>query len=395
MDKLDVKKENREKLKILAVPANYGGCSYYRILMPMEKLQEKFPDEVEVRVNLNPLGWDEKTKTPPQEEALLEDMEWADVVFTQNISNLGPQYMIALIKKSKDMGKFVHYDTDDLLTDLYEGHRLEGMYKKNKLDELTKVVYYNSDLVSVTQSKFAERISEFVRGTLVVIKNAIDYDLECWRYPRFKQPKKAPCRIGWVGGIHHEQDVKQIPNVVMSVNEKVGPQKVRWGFYGRPPLKPGEKGDWQQDVWDSYEKILTRGAKHRNWDIFPAAPSHKYGIMFTQIDVAIAPLEWNNFNDSKSEIKLMEAGRYGIPLVATDCGCYDEVIENGKTGFLISKDNPRSEWVRVLSRLVKDRDLREEMGANLKKITDERYNINNHIGERLVLYKKLLGWEDD
>ena len=215
MDKLDVKKENREKLKILAVPANYGGCSYYRILMPMEKLQEKFPDEVEVRVNLNPLGWDEKTKTPPQEEALLEDMEWADVVFTQNISNLGPQYMIALIKKSKDMGKFVHYDTDDLLTDLYEGHRLEGMYKKNKLDELTKVVYYNSDLVSVTQSKFAERISEFVRGTLVVIKNAIDYDLECWRYPRFKQPKKAPCRIGWVGGIHHEQDAEGLFDPVL------------------------------------------------------------------------------------------------------------------------------------------------------------------------------------
>ena len=57
MTKLELRRENREKIKILAVPANYGGCSYYRIIMPMEKLQEKFPDEVEVRVNLNPLEY--------------------------------------------------------------------------------------------------------------------------------------------------------------------------------------------------------------------------------------------------------------------------------------------------------------------------------------------------
>ena len=86
----------------------------------------------------------------------------------------------------------------------------------------------------------------------------------------------------------------------------------------------------------------------------------------------------------------MECGRYGIPLVATDCGCYDEVIENGVTGFLVPKDNPRKDWVSALSRLIKDKDLREEMGKNLKKITDERFNINNHIQSRLELYEQLL-----
>ena len=49
------------KLKILAVPANHGGCSYYRIIMPMQKLAEKFPDKIEVVFELNPLQWDDKT----------------------------------------------------------------------------------------------------------------------------------------------------------------------------------------------------------------------------------------------------------------------------------------------------------------------------------------------
>jgi len=378
------------KLKILAVPANHGGCSYYRIIMPMKKLAEKFPEKVEVIFELNPLQWDDKTKQPVEGADISENMSKADVIFTQNISNFGAKYMIDLIQKSKELGKFFHYDTDDLLTDLYAGHRLEKLYKNNRLDDLTKTLYHNSDLVSVTQKKFADRIAPFVRGTLVVIKNAIDYDLPGWNIPVPPSPKKAPCRIGWVGGIHHEQDLLQVPGVAMGVNAKVGPENVNWRFFGRPPLKKGEKGDWQQDVWDNYEKLLTRGIRHRNWGVYPALGSAEYGAMFPNMDIAIAPLEWNNFNDSKSEIKLMECGRYGLPLVATDCGCYDEIIVNGVTGYLISKDNPRSEWVSVLSKLIKDKDLRKEMGKNLKKITDERFNINTHIHMRMNLYDNLL-----
>ena len=86
----------------------------------------------------------------------------------------------------------------------------------------------------------------------------------------------------------------------------------------------------------------------------------------------------------------MEAGRYGIPLIATDCGAYDEVIENGVTGYLISKENKRSDWTKAISKCVKDPKHARQMGENLKKIVNERYNINNVIHHRLDLYKQLL-----
>tara|TARA_A100001515_G_scaffold134786_1_gene125211 strand:+ start:686 stop:1849 length:1164 start_codon:yes stop_codon:yes gene_type:complete len=380
----------KEKLKILVVPANDGGCSYYRAIMPFQKLKQHCPDDVDIKFNKNPIDWvmEKQTSDP---ESTFEDLKWADIVMTQNISNFGPQFMVLLFKKAKEHGCFIHFDTDDLLTEIYKGHRLYDIYQERDLATLTKAMYNNADLVSVTQRKFADRIAQWVSGTLVVIKNAIDFDLPCWNLP--KQPrksKKQPCKIGWVGGIHHEQDVKQVPNLGISVNAKVGAENVRWGFYGRPPVEPGKEDDWQQDVWNEYTRILVGPQKHKNWNVFGAMSSDRYGGMYTNIDVAIAPLEWNNFNDSKSEIKLMEAGRYGIPLIATDCGAYDEVIQNGVTGYLISKENKIADWTRALTKCIKDPKHTLEMGRRLKSIVDERYDINKTVHLRLDLYNQLL-----
>ena len=119
-------------------------------------------------------------------------------------------------------------------------------------------------------------------------------------------------------------------------------------------------------------------------------PSHTYGHMFTAMDVGIAPLEFNNFNDSKSDIKVAECGRYGLPLVATNCGCYEDLIVNGETGYLIDKSNPRQDWVNKISKLAKDPKGCREMGLNLKAITDELYDINKQVPKRVELYRELL-----
>tara|TARA_R110002020_G_scaffold406872_1_gene617014 strand:+ start:492 stop:1649 length:1158 start_codon:yes stop_codon:yes gene_type:complete len=378
----------KEKIKILVVPANDGGCSYYRAIMPFEKLQQHCGEEVEIRFDKNPLNWNTETNIA---EEISKDMEWCDIIMTQNISNFGPSFMVELFKAAKATNSFIHYDTDDLLTEIYPGHRLYDIYQERKLSDLTIGLYKNADLVTVTQKKFANRIVDYVNGTLAVVKNAIDFDLPCWNLAKqYRTSKKQPCKIGWVGGIHHEQDVKQVPGLGINVNAKVGPENVRWGFYGRPPMDDRGKEDWQQKVWDEYTRILAGPQKHKNWAVFQAMPTDRYGSMYVNIDIAIAPLEWNNFNDSKSEIKLMEAGRYGVPLIATDCGAYDEIIENGVTGYLIPKDNKKSDWTRAISKCVKDPKHTREMGRRLKQIVDERFDINKVVHHRLELYKQLL-----
>jgi len=379
-----------EKLKILACPSNHGGCAYYRILLPMEKLMEHCGDEVEVRFDDNPLGWDmEKGERTPQDFEY-ENLKWADIVFTQNIHNFGGWYTAEILKKAAEFGKFTHFDTDDLLSDLYEGHRLYKVYQEQKLGEVTKYIYNNADLVTVTQRKFAERIAEFVRGALVVVKNTIDYNLPCWNAPKSPGPKNLT-RMGWVGGIHHDVDVKHFAGIPFLVNQKVGKEKVHWGFYGKPQQAPNER-DWQWDVWEGYERVLSRGFRgHKNYTVYPAQPPNTYGTMYTNIDVNLAILDPNPFNDSKSEIKAIEGARYEVPLIATNVGCYDELIVNGETGYLIDPKNAKSEWIKVLTKCIKDPKHVKEMGRNLKLLCDDLYDINKNVQGRLDLYKDCMG----
>jgi glycosyltransferase involved in cell wall biosynthesis len=384
-----------KKYNILCCPANEGGCAYYRVICPYQKLQELYPDRVEVRFNLNPLGMD-KEKGSFDPDWAHEDMKWADVIVINNISNFGGNYTARIVGKGKEFGKLVHFDTDDLLTDLYEGHRLKDTYEKYQLSDTTKFIYYHSDIVSVTQIKFAERIAPYCKNTLVVLKNAIDYNLPSWNLPKVVPPRKKMCRFGWAAGIHHDVDVDEFSGVPHMVNQRVGRENCFWNFYGHPPQDPNNpKGDWQHDVWKGYTSKLLRGFKgNRNWNVHYALPAHDYGRFYADMDVSLAPLQMNNFNDSKSEIKVAECGRYGIPLVASNVGCYDETIKNGVTGWLMEPGAPKPAWVKVLSRIAKDKKWREEMGQNLKSITDEYFDLNKTVHLRLELYDEVLNREE-
>lgn len=374
-----------KKLKILVVPPNEGGCAYYRSIMPMQKLAQHYPNHVDIRFDKNPLGLDLDTKQlDPNFKR--ESLEWADVVMVNNISNFGGHYTAMLVKTAKEMGKFVHYDTDDLLTDLYEEHRLYDVYKNGGLSELTKYVYSMSDLVTVTQRKFAERIAPFCSKILAVVKNAIDYDLPCWNYQKASHGSRV--HIGWAGGIHHRPDVLEFASVPHIVNQKVGRENVFWDFYGRPKIDMSKEEDrWQSEAWDEYQRALLKGFKgQRNWAVHPALPPDQYGVFYANMDLAIAPLKMNNFNDSKSEIKVAECGRYRVPLICSDVGCYDETIINGQTGIIIPVGASKAVWCKKISELVRDPKKIKEMGNNLRETTEKYFNINKVVGLRLSLY---------
>jgi glycosyltransferase involved in cell wall biosynthesis len=187
---------------------------------------------------------------------------------------------------------------------------------------------------------------------------------------------------------------------MLRLNSKIGKENLQWHFFGRPPMPLNEQGkpdpDWQQDVWDQYEKSLAFGAqKDRNTYFHRAMGCEAYGQMYTEMDLAIAPLQMNAFNDSKSEIKLIECGRYGIPLIASNVGCYSDVVKDWEHGFLLDPKNEPKKWTQVLARFCKDKQLRKECGQNLKAIVDEYYDINKSVGMRYDLYVEMLKLKND
>lgn len=371
------------KLKILAVFSNHGGCSYYRCINPITILQEEYPDLVEVRLTDNPLELDVSSGQMPPHDKLV-DMNWADIVLVSNILKFGGGYTARTCGVAKELGKFLHFDTDDLLTDLYPEHHLFNVYKEQRLDEVTKACYYHSDLVTVTQNKFAQRIQPFCTKILAVIRNAIDYKLPCWNVPR---TETRYMRVGWAGGVHHRTDVEVFGSVPHLVNQKVGRENIKWNLYGHPPPNQEQKGNWEDNVWPEYrQKILKAFKGQPNYQIYYALPPDQYGVYYADMDVAIAPLQMNNFNDSKSDIKVAEAGRYKIPLIASNVGCYNETIKNGQTGYLIDPDAPKTEWIRLLTKICKDKNHRRELGENLHYVTERLFDARKNIKGRYDLY---------
>ena len=75
---------------------------------------------------------------------------------------------------------------------------------------------------------------------------------------------------------------------------------------------------------------------------------------------------------------LIEAMRSGLPVVSTDCpyGPAD-IIRNGENGFLVPQDDDDA-FVRSVSALIEDGQLRERMGRNAKD-TSVRYSKHNVI----------------
>ena len=84
-------------------------------------------------------------------------------------------------------------------------------------------------------------------------------------------------------------------------------------------------------------------------------------------------------NPSYSEglpTSVLEAGAAGLPIVATDVGGTREIIEDGKSGFLIPPADTRALKEKVCQ-LVQNRQLREDFGRNIHQFVKENFGWDN------------------
>jgi glycosyltransferase involved in cell wall biosynthesis len=86
----------------------------------------------------------------------------------------------------------------------------------------------------------------------------------------------------------------------------------------------------------------------------------------------LVPLEDTKFNSMKSPLKMIEAGFFSRAVIVSPVAPYDEVIT--PDNCLVARS--RKEWVEACRKLIKNRDLATELGANLNKSV-QRFSIDN------------------
>lgn len=188
---------------------------------------------------------------------------------------------------------FKVYELDDYILKIPNSNPSRELFPKDIAKRLKKAVGMCDRLVVSTQP-LASALKGF-NADIRVVENRLPS--QWWSgLMSYRQQGRKP-RVGWAGGSSHGGDLQVIADVV---RELAG--EVEWVFMGMcpPELRP-------------YVHEFHKGV---NIEKYPAR------LADLNLDLALAPLEDNFFNACKSNLRLLEYGACGFPVICSDILCY-------------------------------------------------------------------------
>ncbi|MGO4885230.1 MAG: glycosyltransferase family 4 protein [Bryobacteraceae bacterium] len=87
---------------------------------------------------------------------------------------------------------------------------------------------------------------------------------------------------------------------------------------------------------------------------------------------------------------LLEAMACSLPCVATAVGGTPEVIEEGRTGYIVPSEDHHAAAARILS-LLHDPESARHMGRAARRVVEERFSAESMIRNMVAMYDQLLG----
>ena len=330
------------KLRVVfAVPDETNGCTFYRELQPqswLERLGDQTPIHTDIS-NYWKLGM-----------AIADDFD--AVVMSRPSNN-----MAKLARDFMACGKIVIYETDDLLTDMPDFNPARMWINPN--DWYTALIQRSQGRV-VSTEQLGEALA--VTGNTYVVHNGIDPNIWPMRVPA--QPESGkPVRILWAGGSTHSGDLRILVDPIRRLIKRYG-AKMMFMFVG---YLPDEFQDRQnsQCVAPAWQRHVQYAPPCTIWQW----PSY---LAKAGCHVALAPLVKHPFNDSKSELKVLEAWALGLPIVCSKVAPYMRAVTDGVDGYLVG--DSIEEWEARLETLILSPQKRMQIGmAGLASLKSKRY----------------------
>ncbi|UNG20561.1 glycosyltransferase [Stutzerimonas zhaodongensis] len=321
---------------VLAHPADTMGCGHYRIMQPFNALCEAGMVDGGVSEGLMHVV-DLERYNP-------------DAVILQR--QIGEVRLEAMRQMKAFSRAFKVYELDDYLPNLPMKSVHRQHMPRDIVKSLRKGLSYVDRFV-VSTDVMAEAFSDF-HPDIRVVKNRLD--------PRWwgglpvsaRRISKKP-RVGWAGGSSHTGDLEMVADVV---KELAG--EVEWVFFGMCPekLKPY--------VHEFHEGVAIEGYAKK--------------LASLNLDLALAPVEQNLFNECKSNLRLLEYGACGFPVICSDVRCYQG------DGLPVTRVKNRfRDWVDAIRAHINDLDSAARAGDELRAAVLNGWMLE---GENLEAWRK-------
>jgi colanic acid/amylovoran/stewartan biosynthesis glycosyltransferase WcaL/AmsK/CpsK len=205
-----------------------------------------------------------------------------------------------------------------------------------------------------------------------IIYHPVGVDCKRFDYERKRARDRQPVRILSVARLVEEKGLEFGLRALRELRESVPATSFKYDVIGDGPLR----GRLQQviDRLGLGDSVQLLGAKSQN-DVIEALRAS---------DMLLAP--------SIAEalpVSLMEAHAVGLPVLATQVGSVDQIVQHGISGFLVPPGDVAALY-RGLTDLMESAEKRAEMGQRGRRHVEQHYDIDR-LNDRLVnVYKELL-----
>lgn len=313
-------------LKIVPMINPADGCSFWRILKPFEAMGLHMEDD---------------------KKSLIQHLETCKAVTFNRAPGIKPQQFLELKAK---YGFKIIIDWDDWFH-LPHDHLIYNDWVRNRMPEIAEEFIKScADYVTVTTDRLATKMRTLGKE-VVVFPNAIPLT-----DPQFvSDPNRTygegrreltrsgkivdtfGTRFGYVAGSSHLPDLKHVAPVFNHFPDL----KFSLCGYDNPGERRGAK-----NVWDQMERICSFNYHNQNYRRVKTMGFNDYARCYDGIDVAIAPLKKNNFNQYKSSLKAYEAGAKRVALICSDNAPYSDDLPRDVVTFCESN----ADWVDAIKK---------------------------------------------
>ena len=312
------------------------------------------------------MGLSQKLKYNFQAYRILKELDKDSLIVMQrlNYHTLAP-FLISILKRHK----FI-FDCDDW--NIREKPRyILGVYPTSKAEFLTRK-FAKRSYFCLAASKFLENYLSQFNGKVYYLPTGVDTSLFD---PIFYDDTKINSKIvfSWIGSVYTEEmqeNLKFIIDCFLSLAPK----------YSQVYLELRAEGKYLENL-KKETNVLDGKISIKKWLHPDKIPQYLSGI-----EIGLLPLIQNTkFNRAKSPTKLFEYMAMGKPVVASFLGEAKEIIQDGRTGFLVRN---KEEFIRKMESLIINQELRKRVGFEARKEVLRSYSLNV-LGKRL--YKILNG----
>ena len=312
--KQDITPPEQNLSRVIQYYADYSGCGFWRMIWP-EHLLNAFnlmTVHGSTVMNLDPRYYIHTKVVRIQRQATSHQLKF--VQFLKDIS--------------KEIGFRLIYEIDDLVfsEDIPDYNKYKPAFTDPEIRKNCQDIMSLCDEITVTCPFMKQYYMEKTgHPNVTIIPN---FPPKFWLGHFYDEKqisnnydtyKKKP-RILYAGsGAHFDVDNRvgqndDFAHVVKAISDTV--DKYQWVFLGAYPLPLAHLVQSGKIEFHPWQNLYNYGEKIKN----------------LRINMLVAPLQNNNFNKSKSDLKLVEANAFGLPIACQDLCTYENAQFKFNTG---------------------------------------------------------------